>query len=69
MGCRAINDKNLKYEIETLSPCITMLKSDISINDKNLKYEIETASRSVCPSTIHRISINDKNLKYEIETN
>ena len=40
-----INDKNLKYEIETMPihfPC----SQTPTINDKNLKYEIETKTQS-----------------------
>ena len=59
---RAINDKNLKYEIETVS---NRCQADTvsPINDKNLKYEIETR-----PWAQVSKAINDKNLKYEIET-
>ena len=64
-----INDKNLKYEIET---CASILASAAgwglwAINDKNLKYEIETSQHDSQTGRSHR-PINDKNLKYEIET-
>ena len=38
----AINDKNLKYEIETTEDYPLQQASGCTINDKNLKYEIET---------------------------
>ena len=39
---RPINDKNLKYEIETKNAVYSRLRRVLTINDKNLKYEIET---------------------------
>ena len=63
-----INDKNLKYEIETrCSGTYTGTAEGVPINDKNLKYEIETFE-VLFPSSPSLVSINDKNLKYEIET-
>ena len=38
----SINDKNLKYEIETLTAAQATTNGVTTINDKNLKYEIET---------------------------
>ena len=64
---RAINDKNLNSEIETLPRLIAPETLRGSINDKNLNSEIETQTNR------HRMGdeldpINDKNLNSEIET-
>ena len=64
---RTINDKNLKYEIETYEPLQSQRDACDPINDKNLKYEIETGE-PLRDFIAGSITINDKNLKYEIET-
>ncbi len=62
----ATNDKNLKYEIETLVLLVCYESILAATNDKNLKYEIETRCKSTSEGV--PIATNDKNLKYEIET-
>ena len=57
----SINDKNLKYEIETATADCLIASGGKSINDKNLKYEIETlltvqSSNPICFRSMIRIS-------------
>ena len=63
-----INDKNLKYEIETIVMKAKKRRrckklSMIRISSMRLKQccQVDTSEYQSCP-------INDKNLKYEIET-
>ena len=64
-----MNQKNLNYEIETISRIALSPRITITMNQKNLNYEIETV---VWVETIGGIgflnTMNQKNLNYEIET-
>ncbi len=66
-GAWSINDKNLDYEIETISQRSSTPVTTTTINDKNLDYEIETREM-LWRFKRGQGSINDKNLDYEIET-
>ena len=61
-----MNQKNLNYEIETLS-MLLVRRCSVAMNQKNLNYEIETSN---VPNIPLRFTppMNQKNLNYEIET-
>ena len=60
----SINDKNLKYEIETKNRTKSTSRMIISINDKNLKYEIETLPAILAhPGTCHRSMIRISSMR------
>ncbi len=46
-----INDKNLDYEIETISQRSSTPVTTTTINDKNLDYEIETLETQITSAT------------------